>query len=327
MKMNKIPCEVIQDLFPSYIDGLTSEKTTAHIDEHLASCEECTKVLRSMRGDAEKELIPGEEDKKEVDFLKKTRRMQKAALFCVLATIVLAVVFIIVRILIVGSSYDGTLYAIDKIAVEDGILHIKASTTDSENVLSRMKFSEENGVVSIKANLVPVSFLNPAGKEFTYELKDPASLKQVKIGSQVVWDDGEKISPLTSLVYASRHNYIGDMPANGKSANALGVSSRIGAYENSLQTAQEPYGWTMILKDDVPSGKEVLMESDMESMAYVLIAVIGNLDHISYEYTVDGIPHSLCVTAAAADSFFGRSIKDCGKSARLLNELIQKTGF
>ena len=65
----------------------------------------------------------------------------------------------------------------------------------------------------------------------------------------------------------------------------------------------------------------------LESMAYILIGVIGNLDHITYEYTVDGTPHSLSVTAKAADSFFGRSIKDCGKSARILNELILKTGF
>ena len=325
--MNKIPCEVIQDLFPSYIDGLTSEKTGQVIEEHIAGCKECSSVLHSMKGDAEEEILPGEQDKKEIDFLKKTRLMQKIAMISSIAAIVMAALFVILRIFIVGSSYDGTLFAIDKISVDDGFLHIKASTTDSATVLSRMKFNEENGVVTIKANLVPVSIFNRPGKEFTYQLTDPASLKQVKIGSQVIWEEGEKISPLTSLVYASRHDYIGDMPANGKSANAVGVYTRLGEYENSLQTANEPYGWTMILKNDISSDRAVLIESDMESMAYILIGVIGNLDHITYEYTVDGTPHSLSVTAKAADSFFGRSIKDCGKSARILNELIQKTGF
>ena len=325
--MNKIPCEVIQDLFPSYIDGLTSEKTGQIIEEHIAGCKECSKVLHSMKGDAEEEILPGEQDKKEIDFLKKTRLMQKIAIISSIAAIVMAALFVILRIFIVGSSYDGTLFAIDKISVEDGFLHIKADTTDSATVLSRMKFNEENGVVTIKANLVPVSIFNHPGKEFTYQLTDPASLKQVKIGSQIIWEEGEKISPLTSLVYASRHDYIGDMSANGKSANAVGVYTRLGEYENSLQTTNEPYGWTMILKNDISSDRAVLIESDMESMAYILIGVIGNLDHITYEYTVDGTPHSLSITAAAADSFFGRSIKDCGKSARLLNELIQKTGF
>ena len=59
----------------------------------------------------------------------------------------------------------------------------------------------------------------------------------------------------------------------------------------------------------------------------ILIGVIGNLDHISYEYTIDGAPHSLNVTTEDADAFFGRSIKDCGKSARVLNELIEITGL
>ena len=33
--MNKIPCEVVQDLFPSYIDHLTSETTNKVIESHL----------------------------------------------------------------------------------------------------------------------------------------------------------------------------------------------------------------------------------------------------------------------------------------------------
>ena len=38
--MNKIPCEVIRDLLPSYIDELTSEITNQVIREHLENCED-----------------------------------------------------------------------------------------------------------------------------------------------------------------------------------------------------------------------------------------------------------------------------------------------
>ena len=31
-------CEVIRDLFPSYIDGLTSEESNELIEEHLEEC-------------------------------------------------------------------------------------------------------------------------------------------------------------------------------------------------------------------------------------------------------------------------------------------------
>ena len=39
--MNKIPCEVIQDLMPSYIDGLTSPVTSRVVEEHVEGCEKC----------------------------------------------------------------------------------------------------------------------------------------------------------------------------------------------------------------------------------------------------------------------------------------------
>ena len=47
--MNKIPCEVIQDLMPSYIDGLTSPVTSRVVEEHVEGCEKCRKVLEHMR--------------------------------------------------------------------------------------------------------------------------------------------------------------------------------------------------------------------------------------------------------------------------------------
>ena len=48
--MNKIPCEVIRDLFPSYIDQLTSPVTNEAIAEHLHTCDACRDVLAAMRG-------------------------------------------------------------------------------------------------------------------------------------------------------------------------------------------------------------------------------------------------------------------------------------
>ena len=48
--MNKIPCEVVRDLLPSYIDGLTSGTTNQIIEEHLEECDACREMLQAMRG-------------------------------------------------------------------------------------------------------------------------------------------------------------------------------------------------------------------------------------------------------------------------------------
>ena len=51
--MNKIPCAIIKDLLPLYIDGLTSEETNALVEEHLAECDGCRLTYQVMKDNAE----------------------------------------------------------------------------------------------------------------------------------------------------------------------------------------------------------------------------------------------------------------------------------
>lgn len=50
----KMHCDVIQDLIPSYVDEICSEKTKELIEEHLLECEHCRTFVESMKTD----LIP-----------------------------------------------------------------------------------------------------------------------------------------------------------------------------------------------------------------------------------------------------------------------------
>ena len=38
---DKLRCEIVQDLLPSYVDGLTSDETNEAIKDHLADCVSC----------------------------------------------------------------------------------------------------------------------------------------------------------------------------------------------------------------------------------------------------------------------------------------------
>ena len=116
------------------------------------------------------------------------------------------------------------------------------------------------------------------------------------------------------------------MPANGETARALNMQGRLGDYRNELMTAEEPYGWILRLPDYTEKDR-TLKESDMESIAYILIAMTGNLDWVRYEYSIEGHEEVMTIDAAMASEFFGQNIKDCGKSLRLLDRLIDKTGL
>ena len=47
--MTNLPCEVVRDLLPSYVDGLTSETTGALVEAHVAGCGACRAALQAMR--------------------------------------------------------------------------------------------------------------------------------------------------------------------------------------------------------------------------------------------------------------------------------------
>ena len=45
----KITCDVIQDLMPSYIDGILSEDSKVLVEEHIGTCQECRKMYEIMK--------------------------------------------------------------------------------------------------------------------------------------------------------------------------------------------------------------------------------------------------------------------------------------
>lgn len=48
---DKMSCNVIRDILPSYIDGVCSEESAKCVEEHLASCAECREIYEAMKED------------------------------------------------------------------------------------------------------------------------------------------------------------------------------------------------------------------------------------------------------------------------------------
>lgn len=90
----KKDCKIVQDLLPSYIDGLTNEETNQFIKEHMKDCDECLKVLEDM----EKELKQDKKkvSKQEVAYMKKYKR-KMTVLKVIIGIIILGFVLIIGR--------------------------------------------------------------------------------------------------------------------------------------------------------------------------------------------------------------------------------------
>lgn len=89
----KMKCEVIQDLLPSYIDGLTSEESNKLIEEHLAGCAVCREHLHAMNEEVAAPSVA--ENQKEIrPFRKLKRQMRKRILMAAgIAALICGAVF------------------------------------------------------------------------------------------------------------------------------------------------------------------------------------------------------------------------------------------
>lgn len=322
--MTNLPCEVVRDLLPSYVDGLTSETTGALVEAHVEGCDACRAVLQAMRA-PEAEPEKQENEVKEIDFLKKNKkRNRKVLLGSLLGAAALVCLVLFVRFFVIGQELYG-MQMLSEVDVQNERLTMELSSLNEALVVSEAKLEESNGVVTLHAKGVYRSFLHRGSYPVIYTASEP--IRQVRTEDRILWDDGAPISPLSSNVFATRHDYVGDMSANNRTASALNLPGYFGNYSNELHTSEQPYDWTILLQQDIPADRLARREKEMVSFACVMLAMTGNLDQVSYRYTVDGAEQVMTVTANDASEFFGGDIKDCGTSARLLDVLLQKTGL
>ena len=48
---DKMSCNVIRDILPSYIDGVCSEESAKCVEEHLKTCQDCKEIYEAMKSD------------------------------------------------------------------------------------------------------------------------------------------------------------------------------------------------------------------------------------------------------------------------------------
>jgi len=93
-------CNVVKDLLPLYIDGMTSKESAAEVEKHLKTCSSCKKYYREMAGDLSDVLPVAEAD--EAKLIKREQiRQRRIKIFAVsavaFACFVLAVAVLLFR--------------------------------------------------------------------------------------------------------------------------------------------------------------------------------------------------------------------------------------
>lgn len=317
----KLDCAIVRDLLPSYVDGLSSDITNQAIEEHLGGCPDCAEALRRMREPEVKMEPPAPE----VDYLKKVRRRSTGrSLIIGIVLMLIGMTLIFFRIFYVGSAADASDVACH-VTVEGDTVTVSGTLTSSGLGISRMTFSDSNGMVQVKVYTALKAFWNSG--EFSESYTAGGDVGQVRIDDLILWENGKTISNTAARLFRAMNPFVGNMPSNSKIAAILGVSDQFGPFTNELQTTTEPYGWTLFLETDIPQDEEHTMQDSMAADSYVMLATIGNLSYVTWEYQVDGNKREYTVTAEDAAAYAGGDIKVCAQSASQLQTLLESLGI
>ncbi len=235
---NDLTCGVVRDLLPSYVEGLLCGESQQAVDRHLADCPDCAAVLAAMR-EPEEERV---EQSREVDYLKQVKKRSHGKIILTAAgTAAVLIAALLMGVFVIGTPLRPQNAAAEG-RVEDNVLRLSVMSTGSANAFHSWRVEREDGVASIYARDVLVSFLFSNGSG---NLDIPLEgLREVRLGGpsgRLVWQDGVVVSQLALDLYKARSPYCGDPTAAARVAELLGLEN----YAISLQTAERPYSWTL----------------------------------------------------------------------------------
>lgn len=316
--MNKtISCDIIRDLLPSYADGLTSSASNQLIEEHLPTCESCAAFLKTIRTPE----LPAAESK-QINYLKKVKKNhKKGLLITAFAAALIVLLLLFTRISVIGSEIQAK-DADYQISVSDGTVRFTAHLQADYGKISNIRATQTGDTLRLTLSAAPSWF--PTSEKTHKEIKITGSVTTVMLGDWVIWENGTQITPETAALYAAKHPYIGDMPANNKLALAVGIPAQFGTYRNELQTAAAPYGWTITLDTPTDAERKAFdLQTRMRQDAYLLLALTDNLSNVTFRFTENGKLQSLSVSAEEASAALGTNVKQIAASPSALQAALE----
>ena len=347
----ELPCAVVEDLLPAYMEGLTSEETRQAVEAHLASCPACAAKRAAMGAEEGPSPEEAAETAREVDYLKAVRRRSRrrvaAAILC---TVLVLLLGFAAKIFVIGEPLGPTGVTVAAQRMDD-VLRVKVSSAVSGNAFWDWTVENQDGVVSITARSVLVS---PLFRDGTGTVEVPLEgVTEIWLGEagegRMIWQDDTEISADAWALYQAQTPYVGNNSAVGRVLAAVDTwyGPPIVDYTISLQTSAEPYGLTIHF-DDVTAhilGAGKSIDDRMYAVAPALLALIGNLGQVQWTYAApDGTAVTRSVTLeevdaalpdwiaaydldAGADWTAPESVKDYAASPAAVQQLIDLIDF
>jgi len=319
-----LPCDIVQDLLPSYVDGILSDTSTCAVAKHLQSCKTCHDMYDDMATD-ELRQDNTDQQEKEIDYLKKVRSKTKHfTLAAILIAVLLAGSGTAVYFLFFSGEYilNSVKYSLQ---VSSNSLKIEGILPD-DFTTGTQKIEEKDGVVSLTLPAKRKTFFSfHKNYEVSYSAK--ATIREVRVNGDILWQNGTSISTYVNRIYDNKHPYIGSASDNTSLALALGIEETFGSFTSELQTSKQPYGWTIHLTESQTTAEDTLRKK-MTTYAYAILALIDNVDSITWEYSDTSVQtKTYTITTAEANAQLGKDIKKTAENICDFQKFAREIGL
>lgn len=266
-----------------------------------------------------------DQQEKEIDYLKKVRsKTRHFTLAAILIAVLLAASGTAVYFLIFSGEYilNSVKYSLQ---VSSNSLKIEGILPD-DFTTGTQKIEEKDGVVSLTLPAKRKTFFSfHKNYEVSYSAK--ATIREVRVNGDILWQNGTSISTYVNRIYDNKHPYIGSASDNTSLALALGIEETFGSFTSELQTSKQPYGWTIHLTESQTTAEDTLRKK-MTTYAYAILALIDNVDSITWEYSdTSAQTKTYTITTAEANAQLGKDIKKTAENICDFQKFAREIGL
>lgn len=187
----RITCDVIQDLMPSYVDGILSEDSQALVKEHMEACKECRKMLEIMKEEQGKEqaqmrssVASGAQRRAgEAENTGSAATLKKIRKKLIVRRVLTATVAVILTLIVAAAGYNHWYFNEKYMTLEDSGMYVKDNCLySSNNLINRMK----------------VQYTEDGKTEFVYAIDAPyAGTLELKGNDMLLQDFSKKTEELS----------------------------------------------------------------------------------------------------------------------------------
>lgn len=133
-------CKIIEDLLPSYCDGLTSQESNAQIQAHVASCPNCERLLRKMSAEPPREILDHREQ-----FSRKLKEYERKHKVKTLTWVLSGLIALLMLLLLWTNSEKLVRWSTDIRMDDEGVLIAADIPVDEYKVVNYYIYHTNDG--------------------------------------------------------------------------------------------------------------------------------------------------------------------------------------